>query len=380
MLEIVEQVEQYQQLQVARENTRAEVLPCDDCRRDTPYLAMRTGSGYAVVPLDARRPPADSGKTPSQPAAGNVIFSENFDDLPDWQPSGRCLYPGYAKDCDKLPGQFDTLYTDDANPTHAPCYIEAAAARGGSGKGYHHWDESRGDNRRWKAECQLGARLPGDYQSLWFSLWIRINPDAEWEGGSESTKLLRGGVFNSKVMDGTARTTMFRLNNSSSGNRGLGRTTGGIFFVNFVRHSHGPTRLRLSTRCNPVYKCGGKNSWSFLISPENAGGGSDWKDNLGDGQWHHIEVHMAMNSSPGARDGILAVYYDGREIGRLAKVPWRMQGAEAWIKGINGFFIAGNSENVWRGNIDSRESPEQSFYFLDDIQVCKTRCSQAGKK
>ena len=305
----------------------------------------------------------------------SIVFQETFDNQPDWFQQDRCLYDNFSAACNTIPSGWNYFYVDDKNPTHAAGYIEAAAARGGSGKGYHLWDESRGANSRWKSEAQLGKRLPQAYQELWFSFWIRFNPNAQWEGGDEDSKVFRAGAFNPLVMDGTTGTSVFNVRNSNEKNNGLGRTTGGLFIMNVVHHDAKPTRIRLSTRCNATYKCGTYDEvWDYLVNPGAPTNVSDWSTNFGDGNWHKLEVHMVMNSSPGVGDGVLEVYYDGTRLGGRTNVPWKMDNAESWIEGINYFAIAGNSENEWAGNIDTPSSPEQSFYFMDDIQVCTTRC------
>ena len=311
----------------------------------------------------------------STQAAASIIFEETFDDQPEWSQRERCLYDDFSSDCDNLIDGWDYLYTDDKNPTHDPFYIEEAAARGGSGKGYHQWDESRGDDSRWKSEGQLAKKLSRPYQELWFSFWIKFNPNAQWEGGSESTKVFRAGALNPKVMDGTAGTSVYNVKNDSEGNKGHGRTSGGWFVLNVVRHERARTRLRASARCNRSYKCGEYDeTWDLILDPDAPVQETDWPQNFGDDKWHKIEVHFAMNSAPGVGDGILEVFYDNERLGGRDDVPWKMEDAESWIEGINLFAIAGNSENVWAGDIETENSPEQSFYFLDDIKVCTKRC------
>ena len=317
----------------------------------------------------------DSTEKSSETAGPQVVFEENFDDQPDWSQFERCLYDNYSFDCNTIIEGWDYLYTEDKNSTHAPFYIEAIAGRGGIGKGYHFWDESRGTDRRWKTEAQLAKKLPQAYQELWFSFWIKFNPGARWEGGSEASKVFRGGAYNPLVLDGTAGTSVFNTNNSSKRNKGLGRTTGGMFFVDVVRNDRGRTRIKLFSRCNPSYKCDTyDDAWDYFVNPGAPSTPSDWKDNFGDGNWHKIEVHFVMDSAPEARDGVLEVFYDGNRLGGRNNIPWRTEGSDSWIEGINFFAIAGNSENVWAGDIDTTNSPEQSFYFIDDVKVCTTRC------
>lgn len=311
------------------------------------------------------------------PATGSqVVFRETFDDQPDWSQRDRCIFDNASSACNTLPSGWDYYYEDDKNPTHDAGYIEAAAARGGIGKGFHLWDESRGKKGQWKSEAQLAKRLPQAYQDLWFSFWLRFNPEAQWQGGSRAAKVLRAGAYNPQVMDGTAGTSLFNTNGSNAQNRELGRTTGGMFFVDVVHESKGRSNIRLVARCNATYNCGSRSRWTwfYVINPDLPAGTQDWNDTFGDGNWHKIEVHAVMNSLPGVDDGVLEVYYDGTRLGGRDNIPFKMDNAESWIEGINLFSIAGNADNVWAGNVDTTESPEQSFYYLDDIQVCTSRC------
>ena len=337
---------------------------------DITGLVIEAGNSKGSVSSD----PFTLSISPDEPTP-QVIFLETFDQQPDWSDPKLCAYDNFSKDCETLPLNWNYLYVDDKNPTHAPCYIEASAARGGSGKGYAQWDESRGSDGSWRSECQLAKRLPQAYPELWFSFWIRFNPDAEWESNWEPSKIFRAGAYNPKVMDGTSRSTIFKTNAGSEDNKGVGRTTGGMFFLNVVRVGNGGTRIQLSARCNPSYKCGSyDNTWEYNLDPNAPSGTTDWSSTLGDGNWHRIEAHYKLNSAPGAEDGILEIFYDGNRIGGRDNIPWRANGAESWIKGATFFSIAGNSANVWAGDINTVDSPEQLFYYLDDVSVCTTRC------
>lgn len=336
----------------------------------TPVLAQINPVGQTWQLEDCGGGKGNTAGCSAPPVVG-LIFEENWDLQADWVPTGRCLFDGFSADCNNLPNGWDWLYTDDSNPTNPPCAIEAAAARGGSGKGFHEWDESRGDDGSWKAECQLAKRLPQAYPEVWVSFFMSVNPDALWEGGSELSKIFRMGMYNPQVMDGTAGTSIFNTNNTSTQNNGLGKTTGGMFFLDLDHVVGGDTALKFIVRCNPSYRCGTYNeAFDYHV---DSGAGTSWAATFGDGQFHRIEIRMVMNTVVGVADGIVEVYYDGVFLGGKNDVPFRMAGADAWIEGINFFAIAGNSENVWAGDIPGPTSPEQSFYYIDDIKVGTTR-------
>ena len=306
---------------------------------------------------------------------GEVIFYDNFDETPDWQNVGsqRCNWIGWdeaANDdsCANVPLNYDLMYMTDKNPTTPMCAIHSRAARGSSGKGLRVTDESNGDANSWGSDCQIAKYFPQQYPELWASYYIYYNPDMKWDGGIKASKIFRMGHYNPKVVDGTAGTSAFNTNNTSSKNSGLGDTTAGLFFLD-VKQEKTPALMRLAqiVRCS-TYKCGDYDeAWfqNFEGTP-----GNSWSETLGDGRWHHIEVRMVMNDPVGARNGILEVYFDGVLQSKETDIPWRMAGVSPTVTGFNMFTIAGNSNNVWAG----QSNEEQWMYDVDDIRICTRRC------
>jgi len=311
---------------------------------------------------------------------GQMIFSDNFDATPDWQNKGsqRCNYIGWDEDandtsCANVPLNYDLIYMTDKNPANPMCQINNKGARGLNGKGLRVYDESNGDKNSWGSDCQIAKYFPQQYPELWVSYYIHYNPNMIWDSGTKMSKIFRIGHYNPLVVDGTAQTSAFNTNKSSSQNGGLGDTTAGLFFLD-VKQVTSPELMRFqqAVRCGGEYKCGAYDeAWfqNFSGTP-----GDSWSQTLGDNRWHHIEAHVKMNSSVGANDGVLEVYFDGVLQTREKDIPWRMAGTKSVVTGFNMFTLAGNSNNVWAG----QSNEEQWMYDVDDVRVCTSRCPGAG--
>jgi hypothetical protein len=307
---------------------------------------------------------------------GDVIFSDNFDATPDWHNVGsqRCNYIGWDKDagdnsCANVPHNFDLMYMTDKNPAHPMCQINSSGARGGNGKGLRVYDESNGDKKSWGSDCQIAKYFQQQYPELWASYYIHYNPDMIWESGTKMSKIFRIGHYNPLVVDGTVKTSAFNTNNSNKKNGGQGATTAGLFFLDVKQvDSSALMRLQEAVRCGGKYKCGSYDqAWfqNFSGTP-----GDSWSGTLGDNKWHHIEVGVKMNSTIGANDGVLKVYFDGVLQTSRNDIPWRMDGTKSSVTGFNMFTIAGNSNNVWAG----QSNEEQWMYDIDDLRICTSRC------
>lgn len=305
-----------------------------------------------------------------------VIFSDNFDATPDWQNVGsqRCNWIGWDEDaddtsCANLPLNYDLMYFSDSNYSEPMCEINSKGARG-TGKGLRVNDESNGDSNSWGSDCQIAKYFPQQQPEFWASYYIHYNPNMAWHSATAMSKIFRVGHYNPKVVDGTAQTSTFNTNNNSDKNGGHGPTTSGLFFLD-TKQVGSPELMRLqqAVRCAPTYKCGSYDeAWfqNFSGTP-----GDSWAETLGDNKWHHVEVRLKMNSSPGAANGILEVYFDGALQTKRTNIPWRMSGVDpSVVYGFNMFTIGGNSNNIWAGQTDA----QQWMYDVDDLRICTTRC------
>lgn len=304
---------------------------------------------------------------------GEILFTDNYDATPDWQNVGsqRCNWLG-GTNCGNVPLNYDLMYVTDKNKTSPMCQITSAAGKGLSGKGIRLSDESNGDRNSWGSDCQIEKYLYKQYPEIWVSYYIRYNSNMIWESGSRTSKILRIGHYNPLVIDGTARTSTFNTNNNSKKNNGLGDTTAGVFFLYLKHDSDKLVRFQQGVRCGGTYKCGSYDEAWF----QNMSGttGNSWKETFGDNKWHHIEARVKMNSSVGAKDGVLELYFDGVRQTKRNDIPWRLAGTKKTVTGFNMVSIGGNTNNVWAGQTNE----EQWMYDFDNLRICTSRCPSPG--
>ena len=163
---------------------------------------MKQSTGTAKVPLASglgRFPQKVSNAAAviflagmlSVTAQAETIFTETFDNMPDQDINGDCLWEGFPGNCGIVPPNWDFTYSRDQNPANP-----AAEIIGGVGKeekGFRVYDESYGTARQWGHDVQVAKHFaPNQYQELWISLWIRFNPDLNTEGLG-SAKIFRMG-------------------------------------------------------------------------------------------------------------------------------------------------------------------------------------------
>jgi hypothetical protein len=105
---------------------------------------------------------------------------------------------------------------------------------------------------------------------------------------------------------------------------------------------------------------------------------SEWGNFFGDGQWHTLELHVKVNSSVGANDGIGRVYWDGELQGGKTDIPYFNSGLNLASPGANSTYpvigwnfvsLGGNSNQAWSGQ--SNEEAVQCDY--DKIVISTTR-------
>ena len=169
--------------------------------------------------------------------------------------------------------------------------------------------------------------------------WIRFDPDWEWqvEGGLKAFKFMRVGHFDGPLgvgrpfqMGGSGETSPMYLLNIKHTHK-----------YNMFQHGHAP---RCAPHNNGKYYCpdGGHNK--IYNHEDEYVGEPGFKESMGDGNWHQIEIRVKMNSAPGAEDGEYQLWYDG--VGQYSRndVRWRYSDADADWK-WNFVSIGGNWDN-----------------------------------
>lgn len=286
-----------------------------------------------------------------------VIFQDNFDEQPNWEPTssvecnqGDCssqVPSGWAYY--RSMGHFNT----DTSPSgHNTINISNEHFRGSSGKGFTVWTESY---TPWSADGLMTVSLGQDYDEIFMASWIQMQPGWQWD--SKDNAALK--IFRAMHYDGAGNSFVF-----------FGDGTSGPIYVfdlkNTInygwRHNH-------AIRCDPqesVYYCGDQEpSWNNLWP-----GNPTFAEHIGDGQWHHIEVQLKMNTgAPGNwnRDGILRVWFDGELVEEVTSFAFLMNDSPG--VGWNSVGIGGNQMNVFT---DTTSGDEQ-WYAFDDFVVSTTR-------
>ncbi|NOY91271.1 MAG: hypothetical protein GXP55_08675 [Deltaproteobacteria bacterium] len=344
----------------ARDSTVVEDAMTDSGGRDAMPL-LDAGFDSSTSPVDSSVPAVDSG-----PAPAGLLFADNFDALPDWDFSGRCLWLGDDDpSCAQLPGEWDLVYGSGRNPTTPTCQILSAGARGASGKGLRFTDESTGARSQWGADCQLYKYLGAQHEELWFSFWIHWNPDMNLTDFNVA-KIFRAGYYPESVIEsamdprGGSRVTS---NTSSSLNA--------MVFIDIDGGSSVDSRWSIKAvyRCNPDYKACVTNADRGDLDAVD----STFASTIGDGAWHRIMFHMRMNSGAGVGDGVFEAYWDDRRVIERTNMDWRLRGATDF-RGFNLFSVLGNQEHTWAcsGRAFCEDSSEMWKYDIDDVKVGTT--------
>jgi hypothetical protein len=93
-----------------------------------------------------------------------------------------------------------------------------------------------------------------------------------------------------------------------------------------------------------------------------------------DGNWHKFEIGLRMNSSPGANDGWMQVYFDDCRLGYLTNIAWVESGGDGSITGFNGVSFGGNAQpNDW-----GPDNTDAQTWQVDDVKICTERCPAGG--
>ncbi len=318
-------------------------------------------------------------------SGGNILFEDNFDDHPDWYPSPTstvCTGAGVTGICDDDVPQDWTFYRNSDDNWHpdngystkkAGQRISGDVKRGTEGKSWIKTSESNhtSDEANYYSDSILMKSLDQEYDEVYFSAWVLMQPGWQWQAGTKQLKLFRlwhfdgpsGSVDPFKL--GSAGVNgplyIFDLNNSST----YGWTS-----------SHAP-------RCDPqesgYLSCGGPsyyNKWTttdyftcldgepctgFTTSVDGVTHPT-FEENFGDGEWHHIELRVKMNSTPGVEDGIFQFWLDGLLEHSVTDMPFRQVGSPEGT-GWNFISIGGNWNN-WYSDISNQD---EEWYAVDDV-------------
>jgi len=320
-----------------------------------------------------------------------VIFSENFNDQPDFTSTmystdgAQQARFGYT-----LPDNWDSLYNgtvwspEQGYPdNHASLEILSAnsdKARGGVGKSAVNWRESYSKSwSNWASDSQFIKFLNADYEELYVEFYIRFSQNFYGRNNASNfiSKLFRLGHYR-----GTG--------NEFSASKG---DAGPMLYWDYKRDDYGVRNVfhlrggppGENYKFNNQYTTGGSDNFvsdlqgigpngqdSTLIDVVNGGLMADFGSSAehaqvyGPGEeWTKVAFYVRMNSSPTATDGIFRQYINDSMTVNWTDIPWVMENEGNRMVGWNFFAIGGNDYFQPYPNEDRFED----WYAIDDIVV-----------
>ncbi len=292
------------------------------------------GTDDGTATTSATSDPSDSTADTADdtgPHPAGLIFSEDFDDRPDWSSTRASSCSSAASGCqDDVPVPWDLMYLDqpsvtDVGPT---CEISSAGAIGGSGKGLRFVDDARGRKNAWKADCQLVEHLGDVHPDLYFKFDILWNSDMTMEDYN-AAKIFRAGYYLPGYFDGTESSSIFSTADS----------TRGMVFIDLQRGGSAPdyeAKFKAVYRCNPGYKADCRDTSDRVIGP--------WDSTVGDGEPHTVVFRMKINTDFDS-NGVFQAWWDGELIVDEQAIQWTT--SDINLGGFNTFSVGGNQDHNW---------------------------------
>ena len=323
-----------------------------------------------------------------------VIFSENFDDQPDFTGQMHSTSQGqFANLGATVPDNWYGLYqnkrftVEKGFPgTHHSVEIlasNAGKARGGTGKSMVNWRESyiTEGGYAFNSDGQLIKYLGQEYDEIYVEFWIAFSPDW-WHRPVGNT-----GNWQSKI---------FRVGSwSQSGNieSGINGDIGPLYIWDYKRDAYGTRNFytmrggpwgnnynfngQYYTEPNPNYSSNTKGMEAGGADPQvldqvNGGFLADFSGNANHeqvfgpaGHWTKMGFYVKKNSAIDIADGVLKVFMNDQRIVNNTNIPWVQANANSVHPGWNYFAIGGNDYFRPEPNEDAYED----WYSLDDLIV-----------
>lgn len=302
-----------------------------------------------------------------------VVFSEDFDDHPDWQVADGSEECNGIVECDStIPTNWtyvrnvESWHPDDGtNATKQPGQkITSEQRRGDSGKAWVRTHESVLDPETqfntFQNDTLLIKDLGQDYQELYAQFYIKFDPSWEWMGDNVNNtgntgilKLFRFYHFDGP--DGVAEPWKFFTDGDS----------GPIVIYDLKVSPVWGYRGTYAFRCDPQeteYYCSEGHEGDSLFSGTTIS--TPFSEIMGDGQWHKLKFRVKMNSAIGSADGIFQVWMDDEIQFDFTNINWRKSGSDL-ENGWNTVGFGGNTTN-W---FDDPANKSEQWYAIDDIII-----------
>ena len=250
-----------------------------------------------------------------QDGSAQLIFSDNFDNSPDWQSQqtkaksaggmDRAWPATYAKTCTSTcPPEGWTAYRTSAShftdtPGNDTYILGAAGARGGNGKGITLNVESTSGYGDWAGgslDVSLGT---AGYQELYVRYWLKYDANWLWTDPENTQhsqqKLIRISRFTGDI------------NNTATTNPQMYFTptlNGPSWMPDWYYNKSYTLTSFFSSEFFNVQPSG-----SIGYGPTQTFSSLQWPS---DGQWHSYEFRVKMNSTPGVANGEWEIWIDGQ--------------------------------------------------------------------
>jgi hypothetical protein len=295
-------------------------------------------------------------------AQAEVIFEENFDDQPDWTSAMHSSDTVQSADTHIIP---EGWYSIRQDPVWAPStghpdrhesieILESNADKARSGsKSYVSWRDSYDAGwDYWGSESMMVKYFPQGYDQLYVEFWVRFDDNwmreyvqgtdaagskmfriSSWRGEGQGNEYQAfGGGDLGPIFIWDHNITGYGVRNAMSLRGGphgdnYGFVTGDIedaprslvgsgdLNMNFT----GDVQGRGIDGTTP--KIPDKLNGGFITTDPYASVSHDQIFGPGD-TWTKMAFFVKMNSSPGAKDGVLIEWMDDQQIFKLETIPW----------------------------------------------------------
>lgn len=319
-------------------------------------------------------------------AFSDILFQENFDNLPDWAAQG-------SGKIDVLPGDFDFGYsTERYSPAEIPgslppIFINGSDANqvfGGTGKALIATYESIHDSKStvWISDGFI-TKYFAPSNEVYVSFKVRFQPGFNVEGASGLIKLFRMMSWDTNMIEGK----LF-------GSKGR---AGPVYFFGWGKNDYG-LRQTHAFRCGAKednYYCKnphiinaprtlGNSSMSANFTTNVSSLGAQIPDLVNGGFlpstgivsheqvygdiWHTMAFYGKLNSAPGAQDGVLKFWLNGEPLVDMNGIPWIGTNGSMDAK-WNAATFGGNGHYHWDESNTPFNPGKERWVAFDDIVI-----------
>ncbi len=257
------------------------------------------------------------------PPAPEVILHASIDDFPagpQTDASWKALWPG-------------TKWTN--GPDESRLAVDEKIALGGTGKAIRVL-YPQGAKQSGNSGAQWFADLNGQRDELYFSYWVRFDPDFDFVLGGKLPGLGGANSFGDRTNEWSGR-LMWR--------------------------EDGKAEFYLHAPADNEYDPGTRFWWNT----------EGFQATFIPGRWHHVEMHYRLNT-PGKFDGLMEGWFDGMKAANYPAFYFRDTPTStaniSWV--FFSTFFGGSSSSIWEAHKDEHAT-------FDELTVSTARIGYPGK-